>query len=82
MPTARPSITPSTGVTDTNSTSPENDSDARDATPTPSSAVTRGREAPITVPSMRNRTIAAMTTPATSPGPRIDGTVCAMSCEG
>ena len=36
MPTARPSITPSTGVTDTNSTIPENDSDASEATPTPS----------------------------------------------
>ncbi len=33
MPTARPSITPSTGVTDTNSTIPENDSDASEATP-------------------------------------------------
>ena len=35
MPTARPSITPSTGVTDTNSTIPENDSDASEATPDP-----------------------------------------------
>ena len=82
MPTARPSITPSTGVTDTNSTIPENDSDASEATPTPSRAVTRGRAAPSTVPSMTNRTMAAMTTPAISPGPRIEGTVWAISCDG
>ncbi len=35
----------------------------------------------MTVPSMTKSTIAATTTPATSPGPRIDGTVWAMSCE-
>ena len=82
MPTARPSITPSTGVTETNSTTPENDSEASDATPTPSSAVTSGRAPPSTVPSMTKSTIAATTTPAISPGPRMDGTVWAMSCEG
>ena len=82
MPTASPSMTPSTGVTETNSTTPENDSDASDATPTPSSAVRSGSAAPRTVPSMTNRTIAAITTPAISPGPRIEGTVCAISWEG
>ena len=69
-------------MTETNSTTPENDSDARDATPTPSSAVTSGSAAPSTVPSMTIRTIAATTTPAISPGPRMDGTVWAMSCDG
>ncbi len=82
MPTASPSITPSTGVTETNSTTPEKDSEASDAMATPSSAVSSGRAAPITVPSMTKRTIAAITTPAISPGPRMDGTVCAISCEG
>lgn len=81
MPTARPSITPSTGVTEMNSTTLENDRAVSEATPTPRTALTSGTAAPMTVRSIRSSTIAAMMTPPISPGPRIDGTPCAMSFE-
>jgi hypothetical protein len=79
MPTARPSITPNTGVTEMNSTRLENDRAASDATPMPSTALTSGTAAPTIVRSIRKSTIAATMTPAISPGPRMDGTPWAMS---
>ncbi len=79
MPTARPSITPSTGVTDAMSTIPENASDAVTPTPTPTTAVTMGSDAAMTVPSITMSTMAAKTRPTTSPMPKISGTPCARS---
>lgn len=81
MPTARPSMTPSTGVTDSMSTVPDRAREARTPTPTPMIALMSGRLAPISVPSMMNSTIAATITPPISPGPRISGMLCAMSLE-
>ena len=75
-------MTPSTGVTDTKSMTPENDSDASEAIPTPRSAVSSGSAAPRRVPSTTVSAIAATTTPAISPGPRMDGTVWAISWDG
>ena len=81
MPTASPSMTPSTGVTDTISTTPDSDSAARTPMPTPTSALRIGSPAPTRVPSMATRTIAAMTRPTSSPPPRMDGMPEAISVE-
>ena len=74
-------MTPSTGVTDTISTTPESDSAARTPMPTPTSALRIGSPAPTRVPSMTIRTIAAMTRPTSSPPPRMDGMPEAISVE-
>ncbi len=74
-------MTPSTGVTDTISTTPDSDSAARTPMPTPTSALRIGSPAPTRVPSMAMRTIAAMTSPTNSPPPRMDGMPEAISVE-
>ncbi len=74
-------MTPSTGVTDTISTTPDSDSAARTPMPTPTSALRIGSPAPTRVPSMAMRTIAAMTRPTNSPPPRMDGMPEAISVE-
>ena len=74
-------MTPSTGVTDTISTTPDSDSAARTPMPTPTSALRIGRPAPTSVPSMTIRTIAAITSPTNSPPPRMDGIPEAISVE-
>ncbi len=69
MPTASPSMTPSTGVTDDMSTTPENASAPATPTPTPISDDSSGTSAGSRRASMTIRTIAAMMTPMISPGP-------------
>ncbi len=61
------------------STIPENASDAVTPTPTPTTAVTMGSDAAMTVPSITMSTMAAKTRPTTSPMPKISGTPCARS---
>ena len=60
-------MTPSTGVTDTISTVPESESAPSAPMPTPTRAVTIGNPAATSVPSIMNRTIAAATSPTSSP---------------
>ena len=74
-------MTPSTGVTDTISTTPDSDSAARTPMPTPTSALRIGSPAPTRVPSMTTRTMAAMTRPTSSPTPRMLGMPDAISVE-
>jgi hypothetical protein len=62
-------MTPSIGVTDIMSSTPEKDSTPRAPTDTPVSAIRMGRPAATRVPSMTSSTIPAMTTPITSAGP-------------
>ena len=66
-------MTPRTGVTDTISTTPENDMAPSTPMATPMSAVMMGRPAATSVPSMTNSTIAATTRPTASPGPTTSG---------
>ena len=70
-----------TGVVDTISTTPDSAMAPSKAMATPMSAVTMGRPAPTSVPSMTNRTIAATTRPTASPGPTTSGIPVAMDVE-
>ena len=81
MPTARPSITPSMGVTDIMSITPEKASVAAVEMPTPISAVNTGRMAGTRARSMTSSTMAAITTPTISAGPTRDEMSCASSWE-
>ena len=81
MPTARPSITPSMGVTDIMSTAPENESVMQVATATPSSAVSTGSAAGTRARSMMSSTSPATTTPMISDGPSSAVMSCAISWE-
>ena len=72
MPTARPSITPSIGVTEAICTCPDSDSASMVEKPTPTNAVSTGRAAPTAVRSMISRTTTATTTPTISPAPIAD----------
>ncbi len=74
MPTASPSMMPSTGVTLDMSSTPDSDSAASTAMPTPTRAVTMGSAAAMTVPSMTSSTTAAIARPAISPTPIRFGT--------
>jgi len=81
MPTASPSMSPSTGVASAIWMSPENDSAESSPTPTPVSAETSGTAAPMNVRSMTPRTMIAMSRPAASPTPRMLGTPCEISVD-
>ena len=81
MPTARPSMTPSMGVTDIMSITPENARVALVAMATPNSAVSTGSAAGTTARSMISSTRAAMITPTISAGPTREEMSCASSWE-
>ena len=72
-------MTPSTGVIDAMFTMPENDSEAVTPTAMPTSAVTIGRAAASSDPSVTISTIAAKIRPIASPTPNSSGTPWASS---
>ncbi len=64
-------MTPSTGVMEAMSTTPENAMEPATPTPTPTREVISGATAGRRARNITRSTIAAMTTPTTSPGPTI-----------
>src|SRR5699024_972769 len=79
--TARPSMMPRIGVTEIMSTTLDSDRAPRAATATPNKAFRIGRPAATREPSMISSTIAATTTPTSSPAPAICGIPVAISVE-